>query len=130
MTKIIVAKTKYDCEHLLGQFLDESHYDVLIDEDTDCYLHNEDESSIAFKFRKNFFSKEEQEAAYTGLREAATPTQNRGLAAGPKGEKCGGREWVTEFQMQVFDLFQKEAENTAIKIKAIAITGPETSFIA
>ena len=116
MTKIIVAKTKYDCEHLLGQFLDESHYDVLIDEDTDCYLHNEDESSIAFKFRKNFFSKEEQEAAYTGLREAATPTQNRGLAAGPKGEKCGGREWVTEFQMQVFDLFQKEAENTAIKI--------------
>ena len=116
MTKIIVAKTKYDCEHLLGQFLDESHYDVLIDEDTDCYLHNEDESSIAFKFRKNFFSKKEQEAAYTGLREAATPTQNRGLAAGPKGEKCGGREWVTEFQMQVFDLFQKEAENTAIKI--------------
>jgi len=116
MTKIIVAKTKYDCEHLLGQFLDESHYDVLINEDTDCYLHNEDESSIAFKFRKNFFSKEEQEAAYTGLREAATPTQNRGLAAGPKGEKCGGREWVTEFQMQVFDLFQKEAENTAIKI--------------
>lgn len=116
MTKVIVAKTKHDCEHLLGQFLDESHYDVLINEDTDCYLYNEDESSIAFKFRKNFFSKEEQEAAYAGLREAATPTQNRGLAAGPKGEKCGGREWVTEFQMQVFDLFQKQAENTATEV--------------
>ena len=116
MTKLIIAKTKIDCEHLLGQFLDESHYDVLVDEDTDCFLQNEDESSIAFKFRKNFFSKQEQDAAYAGLREAATPTQNRGLAAGPKGEKCGGREWVTEFQMQVFDLLQKEAENTAIKI--------------
>jgi hypothetical protein len=116
MTKIIVAKTKIDCEHLLGQFLDESHFDTLIEEDTDCYLQSEDESNIAFKFRKNFFSKEEQDAAYSGLREAATPTQNRGLAAGPKGEKCGGREWVTEFQMQVFDLLQKEAENTAITI--------------
>jgi hypothetical protein len=115
MTKIIVAKTKIDCEHLLGQFLDESHFDTLIEEDTDCYLQSEDESNIAFKFRKNFFSKEEQDAAYSGLREAATPTQNRGLAAGPKGEKCGGREWVTEFQMQVFDLLQKEAENTAIQ---------------
>jgi hypothetical protein len=115
MTKIIVAKTKIDCEHLLGQFLDESHFDTLIEEDTDCFLQSEDESNIAFKFRKNFFSKEEQDAAYSGLREAATPTQNRGLAAGPKGEKCGGREWVTEFQMQVFDLLQKEAENTAIQ---------------
>ena len=116
MTKIIVAKTKYDCEHLLGQFLDESHYDTLIDQDTDCYLHSEEESNIAFKFRKNFFSKQQQDDAYAGLREAATPTQNRGLAAGPKGEKCGGREWVTEFQMHVFDLFQKEEENTAFKI--------------
>jgi len=116
MTKLIIAKTKIDCEHLLGQFLDESHFDVVIEEDTDCYLQSEDEGNIAFKFRKNYFSKEQQDAAYAGLREAATPTQNRGLAAGPKGEKCGGREWVTEFQMQIFDLFQKEAENTAIEI--------------
>jgi hypothetical protein len=96
MTKIIVAKTKIDCEHLLGQFLDESNYDVLINEDTDCYLQSEDESNIAFKFRKNYFSKQEQDAAYAGLREAAVQSQNRGLAAGPKGEKCGNREWVTQ----------------------------------
>ena len=116
MANIIIAKTKIDCEHLLGQFLDESHFDTVINEDTDCYLGSEDEDNIAFKFRKNYFSKQEQDAAYAGLREAATPTQNRGLAAGPKGEKCGGREWVTEFQLHVFDLLQKEAENTAIQV--------------
>ena len=116
MTKVIIAKSKIDCEHLLGQFLDDSHFDTVINEDTDCYLGSEDEDNIAFKFRKNYFSKQEQDAAYAGLREAATPTQNRGLAAGPKGEKCGGREWATEFQLRVFDLLQKEAENTAIQV--------------
>jgi len=139
MTKIIVAKNKIDCEYLLGQFVDESHYDILVEEDTDCYLpadcdplnkagcdksdcadcdqlETKSEKKIAFKFRKNFFTKEEQEQAYIGLREAALPTQNRGLAAGPKGEKCGGRDWVTEFQLRVFDLFQKEEENTAIEV--------------
>jgi hypothetical protein len=116
MTKIIVAKNKIDCEHLLGQFLDESHFDTVINEDTDCYFFSEDEQNIALKFRKNFFTKEEQEQAYLGLREAALPTQNRGLAAGPKGEKCGGRDWATEFQLRVFDLFQKEEENTAVEV--------------
>jgi hypothetical protein len=129
MVKVIVARDKIDCEHLLGQFVDESHYDVLIEEDTDCYLKadydptmldkkndTKDERKIAFKFRKNFFSKEEQEQAYIGLREAATQTQNRGLAAGPKGDKCGGREWVTEFQLAVLDLFKKEPENTLVKL--------------
>jgi hypothetical protein len=116
MTKIIVAKTKLDCEYLLGQFLDESHFDTVINEDTDCYFYSEDEQNIAFKFRKNFFSKEEQEQAYLGLREAALPTQNRGLAAGPKGEKCGGREWVTEFQLRVFDFFMKEETNAAVEV--------------
>lgn len=117
MTKVIVAKNKLDCEHLLGKFVDDSHYDVLIEEDTDCYLpfncgmeqkatcktancadcndaQTKDESRIAFKFRKNFFSKKEQQQAYEGLREAAQPSQNRGLAAGPRGEKLGGRDWL------------------------------------
>jgi hypothetical protein len=116
MTKVIIAKTKIDCEHLLGQFLDESHFDTVINEDTDCYFQSEDESNIAFKFRKNYFSKEQQDAAYAGLREAATQTQNRGLAAGPKGEKCGGREWVTEFQLRALDYLKKQAENSVIQV--------------
>jgi hypothetical protein len=116
MTKVIIANSKIDCEHLLGQFLDESHFDTVINEDTDCYLGSEDEQNIAFKFRKNYFSKQEQDDAYAGLREAATPTQNRGLAAGPKGEKCGGREWVTEFQLRVLEFFKKQPENSVIPI--------------
>ena len=116
MTKVIIAETKIDCEHLLGQFLDESHFDTVINEDTDCFFQSEDESNIAFKFRKNYFSKEQQDAAYAGLREAATQTQNRGLAAGPKGEKCGGREWVTEFQLRAIDYLKKQAENSVIQV--------------
>ena len=143
MTKIIVAREKFDCEHLLGQFVDESHFDILINEDTDCYLpadcdpldkmectegncakcitnNTKDERKIAFKFRKNFFSEEEQEKAYLGLREAATSSQNRGLAAGPKGATCGGRDWVTELQLQILDFFKKEPENSVIKIDIAA----------
>lgn len=137
MTKVIVAKTKYDCEHLIGSFVDESNYDILVEEDTDCYLPGEcsameraeckedncancpnrntqDENKIAFKFRKNFFSKEEQQQAYLGLREAATQSQNRGKAAGPKGAKLGGRDWVTEFQIQAIQAIIDEEENVII----------------
>lgn len=130
MVKIIVAKEKRDCEHLLGTFLDESHYDILVEEDTDCYtsmgcgmeyrtncntsdcadckeFNTKDERKIAFKFRKNFFSKEEQEEAYAGLKEAAKASQNRGLAAGPKGAKLQGREWATPEQLKVIDYLRK-----------------------
>lgn len=118
MVKVIIAQTKHDCEHLLGMFVDESNYDILINEDTDCYLPVEndmsstttqsgvDENRIAFKFRKNFFTKEEQDAAYKGLREAAVRTENRGLASGIKegtsvtGE---GREWVTNYQEEMIN---------------------------
>jgi hypothetical protein len=129
MVKRIVAKKKIDCEHLLGQFVDETHYDKVITEDTDCYMpplcdvvtkaecamndcdtceKGNDELRIAFKFRKNFFTKEECDQAYAGLREAATESQNRGLAAGPRGDMLategrGGRDWVTPYQMEILD---------------------------
>ncbi len=35
--KVIVADKWLNCEHLLGTFLDESHYDTLIEEDCDFY---------------------------------------------------------------------------------------------
>ena len=121
MVRTIVAKEKLDCEHLLGQFVDENHYDVLIEEDTDCYMpsllgNEKNEKNIAFKFRKNFFTQKEQEQAYLGLRDGATQSQNRGLAAGPKGDKCLGRDWVREDQLRILDLFKKEPENTAVPI--------------
>jgi hypothetical protein len=107
MVKVIVAEQKHNCEDLLGKFVDESHYDHLIEEDTDVYMppqFGEDpisEKRIVLKFRKNYFSKEQQDAAYVGLREAAIRTENRGLASGIKDgilATTEGREWVTNYQ--------------------------------
>jgi hypothetical protein len=108
MVNKIVAETKHDCTHLLGKFVDERHYDLLVEEDCDVYMplppgteETYGEDRIVFKFRKNFFSKEEQQMAYQGLREAATRTENRGLASGIKEGIVAtdeGREWVTNYQ--------------------------------
>ncbi len=119
MARVIVAETKLDCEHLLGKFLDESHFDVLIDEDCDFYAPNNtlsdsdvDEARCLFKLRKGAFSAEEQQGAYEGLIGAAVESQNRGMAAGPKGGKLGkegsnaGRDWVTGWQLAVLDALQ------------------------
>ena len=131
MVKVIVADRKYDASDRLGQFLDERDYDTVIDYDCDVYAPPDcdlgtqaecssecsscekgmDERKIVFKLRKNYFSKEEQDAAYAGLREAAVETQNRGIAAGPRGEKLGNREWVTEEEFEIFDYFLKPTEN-------------------
>lgn len=134
MVKRIVAKEILDMEHMLGQFPDSSHYDILVEEDTDCYLpplcdvaqkaicggqgcdtcdKGNDELRIAFKFRKNYFSKEEQKSAYEALREAATESQNRGIAAGPRGDMLavegrGGRDWVTAYQHEVLDFLMDD----------------------
>jgi len=58
---------------------------------------------FAFKFRKGVYTAEEQLGAYEGLIKGATESQNRGLAAGPKTDTCGGRDWVTDWQMAVLD---------------------------
>lgn len=133
VVQIIVADKKYNMEHKLGQFLDESDYDVLIETDTDAYMppdcdistqancadtrdcsscdKGSNEKRIAFKFRKNFFTKEEQEQAYNGLRNAATETQNRGLASGPREASLGNRQWVTEYEYDILDHFLKQKPN-------------------
>lgn len=117
MTVEIIAKEKIDCTNLLGTFLDESHYKILVEQDTDCYMplmweEQPSEKKVAFKFRKNFFTKEEQEQAYIGLREAATQSQNRGLAAGPRGDILGtdgrgGREWVGDYELEILDFLTR-----------------------
>jgi hypothetical protein len=109
---VIIVRKKLDCEHLLGQFCDSSNYDLMITEDTDLYAETLDDSltedNIIFKYRKNTFTEEEQRSAYEGLRDAAVQSQNRGLAAGPRGERLhadgrGGRDWVTNYQLDVLD---------------------------
>jgi len=130
--RTIVAKEQINCEHLLGQFLDESHYDELIDEDCDffappsCGIEERtecgdlncsscpkgiDEDKVIFILRKNFFTEEEQLNALEGLKGAACQSQNRGMAAGPRGEKLQGRDWVTEYQLEVLDHFLNPVQN-------------------
>lgn len=111
MVKIVNATEKHDCEHLLGKFLDDSHYDVLIDEDADVYGplgfgEENGEHNILFKIRKNVFTEEEQLGAYNGLIDAAVQSQNRGIAAGPRNGKLQNREWVTEWQAEALDILQ------------------------
>jgi len=100
----VLVRQKNDSEETLGTFISNNYYDRVIETDCDLYAWNQtginDESNIIFKFRKNTFTKEECDAAYAGLREAAVESQNRGLAAGPRGDFLGtagrgGRDWVT-----------------------------------
>lgn len=130
--RTIVAKEKLNCEHLLGQFLDESHYDEIINEDcnffasancgleeksncnnTDCSSCPKgiDEDNVIFVLRKNYFTEEEQLGALEALKGAAVQSQNRGIAAGPRGEKLQGREWVHEYQLEILDYFSDPIEN-------------------
>ena len=55
MVKVIVAPTKFDAENVIGQFIDDSHYDEVISEDCDFYAPSpygedpHDESRLIFK---------------------------------------------------------------------------------
>lgn len=118
MVKTIVAKTKFDCEDMVGRFLTEADFDVLINEDTDCYIPSvdghTDESTVAFKFRKNFFSQEEQDETYWGLRDAARETENRGLASGIleghfTEEGKVARAFVTNYQHDMMEAIDEHA---------------------
>jgi len=130
MAKIVVLNEKEIKARpdLVGKWLDDSHYHTLVEEDIDVYLPPDcaditagencennlncssctkgfSEKKIVFKFRKNFFTQEEADAAYAGLRDAAVETQNRGIAGGPRTGTCAGRDWVTDEQFDILDFF-------------------------
>jgi len=113
-----ITLPKFDCEEVLGSFLDESNYDVLLNEDCDVYRkpgpaedQENGEHNIILKFRKNYFTKEQQEGAYDGLMEAAKASQNRGLAAGTRAQKLQGRDWVTDSQLLILNNLEKLPDN-------------------
>lgn len=116
MVEVIVRK-KIDSEETLGTFITREQYsDRTITEDCDLYAETVDgiknEENIVFKFRKNVFTKEEMDLAYAGLREAATESQNRGMAAGPRGEQLGAegrsnRDWVTPEQTELLSFLAR-----------------------
>jgi hypothetical protein len=116
MVEVIVRK-KIDSEETLGTFITRAEYsDRLITEDCDLYAETVDgiksEENIVFKFRKNVFTKEEMDLAYAGLRDAATESQNRGMAAGPRGDQLGAegrsnRDWVTPEQTELLSFLAR-----------------------
>lgn len=140
MVKTIVAETKIDCEHLLGTFLDESHFDTLVQEDTDCYITADcdilsknscqqecsscdkavNEGQAAFIFRKGYFNLEEQQGVLEGLADAATISENRGLAAGTKEgytntNEVGQRQFVTNYEREMMDAIYADSKAKLIE---------------
>jgi hypothetical protein len=107
------------CEHLLGKFLDDSAYDLLIDEDTDVYKplgpgdgDVRDERNILLKFRKGVIPQKMAREGYDLLETGATMSDNRGVAAGTDRDELqkmpgghGSRKWVTKRQKVVLDYF-------------------------
>lgn len=118
MTKIIQLENHWDCEHLLGKFLDESHYDFVINEDVDVYRplklgETQNENTILLKFRKGVLPQDQCRTAFAGLYSGAISTDNRGLAAGDRGSEyqqlpgggAGARRWVTKREKAVLEYF-------------------------
>jgi hypothetical protein len=121
MVKVIYLEKSFrdQMDHVLGKFLDHDCYDLVLNEDTDVYEpltplqimmgETHSEKNLLCKFRKNVFSKEMTDSAYTALRSGAMMSDNRGLAAGierdtefqklPDGQ--GQRRWVTQREKAV-----------------------------
>jgi len=116
MVEVLVRK-KIDSEETLGSFITCKDYtDRIITEDCDLYAESIDgklsEENIIFKFRKNVFTKEEMDMAYAGLKDAATESQNRGMAAGPRGDQLGqegrgNRDWVTAEHLEILSFLAR-----------------------
>ena len=114
--RTLTAKQKFDCEHLLNEWMTDEHFDIVIDDDCDMYApplaslggteNNED--NLGFRFRKNYFTQEEMDGAYEGLVGAALPTNNRGTSTGEIGlGKQGNRDWVYPWQFEIMELIEK-----------------------
>lgn len=84
-----------EVEKFKAEFLNDSHYEILLQEDTDVYGPEEEDifdmfggnskdlhDRLLLSFRKNVFSKEDCEKARLALRRAASPSKNRGIAGG------------------------------------------------
>lgn len=119
---VYIARFMIPSDELLGSYVDDSSYDILIDNDADFYIppdcdivseatcDNEclncvDETQVAFKFRKGVFTQGEQDGALAGLWGAAVESNNRGMAAGPREESQGNRDWVTGYQSDILKYY-------------------------
>jgi FkbM family methyltransferase len=79
------ALSAQETEKLLGSFLDDSHYDRVINHDADVYgLDEHGQKHILFYFRRKWITKKELDISLDVFKEAAeTSSSARGLAGGP-----------------------------------------------
>lgn len=115
--KLIIKKI--DSEETLGTFITCAEYaERIITEDCDLYAEDPfdptraDETNVIFRYRKGVFSHEERRRCYHGLRAAATESQNRGMAAGPRGDQLGqegrgNRDWVTAEHLEILSFLAR-----------------------
>ena len=79
----IIAKEKLSdawLKSIVGSYLDDSSYDLLISDNCDCYR---EDGTILFKFRKSLLMKNEQEVGLLAFKNMARASRGRGAAAGP-----------------------------------------------
>ena len=78
-----------DQDYLLGEWLDDSNYDIVINESCKIWKtpNAEGERELLCVFEKNAFSDEDQMIAYEAFNAAVNVTDNRGVAAGPVSEE-------------------------------------------
>jgi hypothetical protein len=79
------AMNDLEAEVFAGKLLDESSYDLLIDESADVLG---PDGRLLAKFRRGAIPEQMRAKTFEALKDAATPSQNRGIAAGEndKGE--------------------------------------------
>ena len=70
-----------ETENLRGTYLDNSHFNFLIDEDTDVY--DKETGNLLLKFRKKRFNKTLCELGFSGFKDLAKASRGRGASAGP-----------------------------------------------
>tara|TARA_R100001126_G_scaffold46422_1_gene26314 strand:- start:55 stop:963 length:909 start_codon:yes stop_codon:yes gene_type:complete len=75
-----------EVDSLEGKFLDHTHYDTIINEDTIIRKENGDPLIV---FIKNCIPSNQAKQAYYAFRKAVAPTNNRAIAAGPLNVKVG-----------------------------------------
>lgn len=79
--KVHHCKEKFEADHLGGQKLDASHYDVLLGGDEPCDIYKPDGEPLV-KYRPGWFSEGLCRSVMPSCRRAAKVTDQRGMAAG------------------------------------------------
>lgn len=125
-----------------GEFMERHHFELLVNYDCDAYTPRESsaldlltgfssdnpEDRLLLSFRRNVLSREFCDAAREGLRDAATPSESRGAAAGivnPETIRGGPERLVNDGKKKKFwaSLYNKDGTLSRIKVSNMVMTG-------